>query len=212
MPKRLMMNHGRIIASLSNVSSQASADKLSRGKQFYYFCNHGERKVFLIMEGDFIVRSENGNKIINIISAPYVIGALPSIDPPPIWLEKVGYGRIYAIEYHQFWCVVDKKELRSDVMAIISAYHSDLLDYLQIASPDSEQYTLNLIRKWNSFPCHIKKRFSLLFFLTNSSFLSKSTASRTLKKLKDEGVIKLDKGRLSTISNFTAREVSQEHY
>ena len=203
MPKRLMINHGRVIASLSNFSSPASADKLSRGKQFYYFCNHGERKVFLIMEGDFIVRSENGNKIINIVSAPHVIGALPSIDPPPIWLEKVDHGRVHAVEYNKFWRIVYQKELRSDVMDIISSYHSDLLSYLQIASPDSEEYTLNLIRKWNSFPCHIKERFSLLFFLTNSSFLSKSTASRTLKKLKDEGVIKLDKGRLSTMSNST---------
>ena len=201
MPKRLMSQHGRVISSLSEFASVSSADKISRGKQFYEFCDSKKRKVYFITEGDFIVRSKNGNKIITIISAPFVIGAMPSLDSPPVCLEKVDFGRIYSLEYNYFWSLVYHKELHSDVMAILSGYHSDLLNYMQVQNNDAEVHTMNLIRRWSLFPCHIKKRFSLLYFLTNSSFISKSTASRTLKKLKDEGVIDLERGRLSAINN-----------
>lgn len=201
MPKRLISQHGHVISSLSEFASVSSADKISRGKQFYEFCDSKKRKVYFITEGDFIVRSKNGSKIITIISAPFVIGAMPSLDSPPVYLEKVDYGRIYSLEYNYFWSLVYHKELHSDVMTILSGYHSDLLNYMQVQNNDAEVHTMNLIRRWSLFPCHIKKRFSLLYFLTNSSFISKSTASRTLKKLKDEGVIDLERGRLSAINN-----------
>lgn len=210
MPKKLISHHGRVISSLKEFATLlSSADKISYGKQFYNFCNKSSKKVFFITEGDFIVRSRNGNKIINIISAPFVIGVMPSLESPPIFLEKVDYGRIYGIEYNYFWSLVHHKEMYSDVMSILSGYHSDLLNYIQTQDPDAEIHTLNLIRRWSLFPCHIQKRFSLLYFLTNSSFISKRTVSRALRKLKTEGMIQLDRGRLSAINTDLQESLSK---
>ncbi|EOI3545510.1 helix-turn-helix domain-containing protein [Cronobacter dublinensis] len=196
MPKHILQSHRNIIHNIEPYIKPARFDRLSRGKQFFDFFNGKERRVYLIKEGDFIIRSKNENKIINIITGPFVIGAMPALEAPPIFLEKVDYGKIYCIEYNQFWSLVNHKGLFPDVMKIMSGYHTDLLNCLQSHYANAEVQVTNAISRWSAFPCHIKKRFSVLYFLTNSTFLSKSTACRVLKKLRETGAVRLDKGRL----------------
>lgn len=196
MSRHVAESHLNIIHNMEPYIKPARFDRLSRGKQFFDFFTGQERKVYLIKEGDFIIRSKNGNKIINIITGPFVIGAMPALEAPPIFIEKVDYGKIYSIEYNQFWSLVNHKGLFPDVMKIMSGYHTDLLNCLQSHYANSEVQVTNAISRWSAFPSHIKKRFSVLYFLTNSTFLSKSTASRVLKKLRETGAVQLDKGKL----------------
>ena len=193
MSRHVAESYLNIIHNMEPYIKPARFDRLSRGKQFFDFFTGQERKVYLIKEGDFIIRSKNGNKIINIITGPFVIGAMPALEAPPIFIEKVDYGKIYSIEYNQFWSLVNHQGLFPDVM---SGYHTDLLNCLQSHYANSEVQVTNAISRWSAFPCHIKKRFSVLYFLTNSTFLSKSTASRVLKKLRETGAVQLDKGKL----------------
>ena len=81
-------------------------------------------------------------------------------------------------------------------MAVISGYHTEILSYIEAQNSCTETHTKNMIERWNAYPSHIRKRFSLLYFLINSSYLSKSTLCRIMKKLKEAGSLQLERGKL----------------
>lgn len=191
-----MTNHNNLIHSLNGYAKPAKADRLCKGKRIYLFNKNGLKYVYFVAEGDFFLKSSENDKIISVISAPFVIGAMPSLEPMPVYIEMIDYGKILSIEYDFFWSLVNNKSLYSDAMKVISGYHTDLMKFINTHNECTETYVRALVERWDTYPCHIKKRFSLLFYIVNSSFISKSTASRIVKKLKEKGCVFLQNGKL----------------
>lgn len=58
MSRHVAESHLNIIHNMEPYIKPARFDRLSRGKQFFDFFTGQERKVYLIKEGDFIIRSK----------------------------------------------------------------------------------------------------------------------------------------------------------
>jgi len=196
MHKHLKNSHRKIIEKLKDITSPAKIDKISKGKRLYELHTQSQKKVLFIMEGDYIIRSKINNKIIDIVSAPFVIGVTPSLEPLQVYIECIDFGRIHSMEYTQFWSVVNHQDLITEVMRIISGYHSMIINCLQLHHANTEEQFKKIVFQWGEFPESVKSRFSLLFFVVNTLSVSKSTACRFLSKMKNEGVIETDNGKL----------------
>ncbi|SFT38310.1 hypothetical protein SAMN05192562_10128 [Kosakonia arachidis] len=201
MPKRITVNHLNIIRKLNAYAESAKVDRLSRGKRIYNFNSNGVKRVFFIIEGDFFLRSSETGKIIKVISAPFVIGAMPSLEPLSVYIEVIDYGKIKSIDYNYFWSLVNYQELLPDAMTVMSEYHTDLIKFINGYNESNEEHVRTLVDRWKYHPCHIKKKISLLFFITNSTFMSKSTAARIIKRMKETRCINLKDGRLVVDEN-----------
>jgi hypothetical protein len=195
MSQCLLRNHNRIISTLSCYSNIAEPDEVVRGKRHYFLNKENCQRVFFLTEGDFLLRTLNENKIISIVSAPYVIGATPALEPTPLYLERVDYGVIKSIDYDQFWRVINYNNSHADVMNIIAGHYTDLMNYLMVSRSDAREQVIALLNMWKSLPMRLKDRYSVLYLLSNSSHLSKSTICRILKELKEEGELELENGR-----------------
>lgn len=194
---RVIENHERIIDCLADYTQVANTDEISRGKRRYHFCQGVSRRVFFILEGDFLLKLQSENKMLNILSAPFAMGVSPSLDAPPLYLERVDYGKVNYIDYDLFWQLVLEKDLLSDVMSIMSGQYSDLMNYIMLSKSNSYDQVISLIERWQKIPPHLKRRFSALYLLEHSSYLSKSSISRVLKELKESGELTLERGRFS---------------
>lgn len=196
MSEGILVNHINIIRKLNDYAQPAKVDRLSRGKRIYNFNSDDVKHVFFIVEGDFFLRSSISGKIIKVISSPFVIGAMPSLEPMPVYIERIDYGKIESIEYNYFWSLVNYQGLFPDAMKVMSGYHADLMKFINDHNESNEEHVRNLVSRWKYHPCHIKKKISLLFYITNSTFMSKSTAARIIKRLKENGCINLKDGKL----------------
>ncbi|EPV3677958.1 MULTISPECIES: helix-turn-helix domain-containing protein [Enterobacter cloacae complex] len=201
MSKKIIVNHLNIIRKLNDNAEPAKVDSLSRGKRIYNFSCNDVKRVFFIIEGDFFLRSSETGKIIKVISAPFVIGAMPSLEPLPVFIEMIDYGKIKSIDYHYFWSLVNYQGLLPDAMTVMSGYHTDLMKFINSHNENNEKHVRTLVDRWKYHPGHIKKKISLLFFITNSTFMSKSTAARIIKRMKETGCINLKNGRLVVDEN-----------
>jgi hypothetical protein len=188
--------HLALIKNMKGDFITAKFDKLSKGKQIFEFSDGARRKIFFVEEGDFLVKTKKDNKLITIVTGPFVIGLVPTADTLPFYLEKVDNGKISSIDYNHFWSLVNYRELLPEAMSVISCYHTEILSYIKTHNSCAETHTRNMIERWNKYPSHIRKRFSLLYFLSNSSHLSKSTLCRVIKRLKDAGNLQLERGKL----------------
>jgi len=195
--QRVIESHKRITDFFTHYTQIANPDEISRGKRRYHFCRNGTQRVFFILEGDFLLKLQSENKMLNILSAPFVIGVNPSLDVPPLYLERVDYGKVSSIDYDLFWKTVLDENLLSDVMMIMSEQYSDLMNYIMLSKSNSYNQVVSLIERWQKLPAHLKKRFSALFLIEHSSYLSKSSISRVLKDLKDSGGLTLEKGHFN---------------
>lgn len=193
---RVMENHIRINDFFTPHMQIAEPDEISRGKRRYYLNSKGSRRVYFITEGDFLLKMPPRHKILNIFSAPFVVGINPCLDIPPLYLERVDYGKVSYIDYDFFWETVLKKGLLNDTMKIMSQHYSDLMDYIMLSKKCTYDQVISLIERWQKLPPHLKRRFSVLFLIEHSSYMSKSSISRVLKDLKDRRKIVLDRGRL----------------
>lgn len=194
---RVIESHNRITDYFTRYAQLAEPNEISRGKRRYHFSSNGTRRVFFILEGDFLLKLQSENKMLNILSAPFVMGVSPSLDEPPLYLERVDYGKVSYINYDFFWETVLKEGLLSDVMMIMSEQYSDLMDYIMLSKSNSYDQVLSLIERWQKIPPHLKRRFSALHLIEHSSYLSKSSISRVLKELKDSGGLTLERGRFN---------------
>lgn len=194
---RLIKNHKRVIDYFADHVQVANPDEISRGKRRYHFCQGDTQRVFFILEGDFLLKLQSENKILSILSAPFVMGVNPSLDAPPVYLERVDYGKISYIEYDCFWKRALEKDLLSDVMSIMSGQYTELMNYILLSKSNSHDQVIALLERWQKIPSHLKRRFSALYLIEHSSYLSKSSISRVLKELKDSGQLTLERGRLS---------------
>lgn len=194
---RVIESHNRITDVFTRHAQLAEPDEISRGKRRYHFSSNGMRRVFFILEGDFLLKLQSENKMLNILSAPFVMGVSPSLDAPPLYLERVDYGKVSYINYDFFWETVLKEGLFSDVMMIMSEQYSDLMDYIMLSKSNSYEQVISLIERWQKIPPHLKRRFSALYLIEHSSYLSKSSISRVLKELKDSGELTLERGRFN---------------
>lgn len=194
---RVIGNHETILDYFASYAQVANPDEISRGKRRYHFSHGDSRRVFFILEGDFLLKLQSENKMLNILSAPFVVGVSPSLDAPPLYLERVDYGKITYVDYEFFWQRVLEKDLLSDVMSIMSGQYSDLMSYIMLSKSNSYDQVISLIERWQKIPPHLKRRFSALYLLEHSSYLSKSSISRVLKELKDSGELTLERGRFS---------------
>ncbi|ROP59985.1 CRP-like cAMP-binding protein [Enterobacter sp. BIGb0383] len=200
---RVIKNHESVIDYFAGHAQVANPDEISRGKRRYHFCQGDARRVFFILEGDFLLKLQTENKILNILSAPFVMGVNPSLDAPPLYLERVDYGKVSYVEYDFFWKRVLEKDLLDDVMSIMSGQYTDLMNYILLSKSNSHDQVIALLDRWQKIPSHLKRRFSALYLIEHSSYLSKSSISRVLKELKDSGKLTLERGRLSHEDEFT---------
>ncbi|KOY60674.1 hypothetical protein AM629_18065 [Photorhabdus heterorhabditis] len=201
MPKKIIINHINIIRRLNDYAESAKVDRFSKGKRIYNFSSNDAKRVFFIIEGDFFLRSSETGKIIKVISAPFVIGAMPSLEPQSVFIQMIDYGKIKSLDYNYFWSLVNYQGLFPDAMKVMSGYHTDLMKFINGHKESNEEHVRTLVDRWKYHPCHIKKKISLLFFITNSSFMSKSTAARIIKRMKETGCINLKDGRLVVDEN-----------
>lgn len=194
---RVTENHERIIDVLAGYTQIAEPDEISRGKRRYHLSKDNVRRVMFILDGDFLLKLKNGNKVLNIISAPFVVGVTPALEDPPVYLERIDYGKVSFIDYDTFWQLVFEKDLFNDAMSIVSGHYSDLMSYIQLPKGNSYDEVLSLIARWTKLPPHLKKRFSALYLIEHSSHLSKSSICRVLKELKEKGELELINGKFS---------------
>lgn len=192
---RVTENHERIIDALAGYTQIAEPDEISRGKRRYHLTKDNVRRVLFILDGDFLLKLKSENKVLNILSAPFVVGVTPALDEPPVYLERIDYGKVSFVDYETFWRLVFEKNLFNDAMSILSGQYSDLMDYLQLPKSNSHDEVVSLIERWGKLPPHLKKRFSALYLLENSSHLSKNSICRVLKDLKDKGELVLVNGK-----------------
>lgn len=194
---RVIESHNRIADFFARHAQVAEPDEISRGKRRYHFSSNDARRVFIILEGDFLLKLQPENKMLNILSAPFVIGVSPSLEAPPLYLERVDYGKVRYINYDFFWKTVLEEDLLSDTMMIMSEQYSDLMEYIMLSKSNSYDQVISLIERWQKIPPHLKRRFSALYLIEHSSYLSKSSISRVLKELKDSGELSLERGRFN---------------
>lgn len=159
---RVTENHERIIDALAGFTQIANPDEISRGKRRYHLTKDHVRRVMFILDGDFLLKLKGENKVLNILSAPFVVGVTPALDEPPVYLERVDYGKVSFIDYDVFWRLVFEKDLFNDAMSILSGQYSDLMNYIQLPKSNSYDEVLSLIERWKKLPTHLKKRFSAL--------------------------------------------------
>ncbi|MGC0810679.1 helix-turn-helix domain-containing protein [Pantoea agglomerans] len=194
---RVTENHERIIDALAGYTQVASPDEISRGKRRYHLTKDNVRRVMFILDGDFLIKLKSENKVLNILSAPFVVGVTPALDEPPVYLERIDYGKVSFIDYDVFWRLVFEKDLFNDAMSILSGQYSDLMNYIQLTKNNSHDEVISLIARWEKLPPHLKKRFSALYLIENSSHLSKSSICRVLKELKEKGELTLINGKFT---------------
>ncbi|WP_261642337.1 helix-turn-helix domain-containing protein [Erwinia mallotivora] len=184
-----------IINSILSDAENSEPDEISRGKRRYKFYKNDSRVVYLLLEGDFCLKTKGNNKILSILSAPYIIGFIPSSQEVPLYLERVDYGKIKHIDYDSFWKFVNEKKMVDEVMNIMSAQYTDLMNVISLNKSTSSEEVRALVQRWQKIPQHLQKRFSVMYLIENSSDLSKSSISRVLKEMKESGEISLDRGR-----------------
>lgn len=194
---RVTENHERIIDALAGYTQVANPDEISRGKRRYHLTKDNVRRVMFILDGDFLLKIKSENKVLNILSAPFVVGVTPALDEPPVYLERVDYGKVSFIDYDVFWRLVFEKDLFNDAMSILSGQYSDLMNYIHLPKNNSHDEVISLIGRWAKLPPHLKKRFSALYLIENSSHLSKSSICRVLKELKEKGELTLVNGKFT---------------
>ncbi|ADO07914.1 transcriptional regulator [Pantoea sp. Bo_2] len=194
---RVTENHERIIDALAGYTQVANPDEISRGKRRYHLTKDNVRRVMFILDGDFLLKLKSENKVLNILSAPFVVGVTPALDEPPVYLERIDYGKVSFIDYDVFWRLVFEKDLFNDAMSILSGQYSDLMNYIQLPKNNSHDEVISLIGRWEKLPPHLKKRFSALYLIENSSHLSKSSICRVLKELKEKGELTLVNGKFT---------------
>ncbi len=194
---RVTVNYDRIIDALAGYTHIANPDEISRGKRRYHLTKDNVRRVMFILDGDFLLKLKDKNKVLNILSSPSVVGVTPPYDESPVYLERIDYGKISYIEYDVFWQLIFEKDLFDDAMSILSCQYSDLMDYIQLSKSNSYDEVTSLIERWKKLPSHLKRRFSVLYLIEHSSHLSKSSISRVLKDLKERGELELVNGKFT---------------
>lgn len=192
---RVIGNHERIIDALAGYTQIANPDEISRGKRRYHLTKDNVRRVMFVLDGDFLLKLKSEHKVLNVLSAPFVVGVNPTLDDPPVYLERIDYGKVSFIDYEKFWRLVFEKDLFDDAMSILSGQYSDLMNYIQLPKSNSFEEVISLIDRWKKLPPHLKKRFSALYLIENSSHLSKSSICRVLKELKERGELQLVNGK-----------------
>lgn len=191
----VLESNEQIINLLLPYAENSEPDEISRGKRRYKFCKKEQRVVYLLLEGDFCLKVKGGNKILSIVSAPCVIGFMPALEEIPLYLERVDYGKIKHVDYDFFWKSVKDKKIFEDVMKVMSGQYTDLMSHISMNKCTSADEVRSLVHRWQQIPEHLKKRFSVMYLIENSSDLSKSSISRVLKEMKENGEISLDRGR-----------------
>ncbi|WP_313656049.1 transcriptional regulator [Pantoea sp.] len=194
---RVIENHERVISALAEHAQIADPDEISRGKRRYHLTKDNVRRVMFILDGDFLLKIKGENKVLNILSAPFVVGVTPALDEQPVYLERIDYGKVSFIEYDLFWRLIFEKDIFNDAMSILSGQYSDLMNYIQLSKKNSHDEVISLIERWKKLPPHLKKRFSALYLIEHSSHLSKSSICRVLKELKEKGELVLINGKFT---------------
>lgn len=194
---RVTENHERVIDALAGYTQAANPDEISRGKRRYHLTKDNLRRIMFILDGDFLLKLKGDHKVLNVLSAPFVVGVTPALDEPPVYLERIDYGKVSFIDYDLFWQLIFEKDLFNDAMSILSGQYSDLMNYIQLSKNNSYDEVVSLIRHWEKLPPHLKKRFSALCLIQNSSHLSKSSICRVLKELKEKGELTLVNGKFT---------------
>ena len=185
----------KLIELLLPLSVNAEPDEISRGKRRYTFLKKGQRVVYLLTDGDFFMKVREGNKILSIVSAPLVTGFTPYQDDIPLYLERVDYGKIKYISYEFFWQCVKEHGMFDDAMTVMASQYTNLMQYISLNRVTSASEVNALIERWQEMPEHLKRRFSVMYLIENSSYLSKSSISRVLKDMREKGKIVLDRGK-----------------
>lgn len=185
----------KLIELLMPIAVNSEPDEISRGKRRYTFSKKGQRVVYLLTDGDFFIKVREGNKIMSIVSAPLLTGFTPYREDMPLYLERVDYGKIKHVSYDVFWQCVKEHGMLDDAMAILALEYTNLMQHISLNRDTSASEVRALIERWQTIPEHLKRRFSVMYLIENSSYLSKSSISRVLKDMREEGTLALDRGK-----------------
>ncbi|WP_231566734.1 transcriptional regulator [Erwinia sp. 9145] len=193
----LELSYRKFINIFSPFMLNAEPDEISRKKRRYRFDKNDQCVVYFLQEGDYFLSTQNGHKIIDILSSPSIAGVVPGLSKMPLYLERVDYGKISYLPHDDFWRLVFEFDLFDDAMLIMSAQQSELINYIALNKANALEEVRSLIGWWSKIPDHLKRRFSIMYLIENSSWLSKSSISRALKAMKEKGEIALERGRIS---------------
>ncbi len=189
--------YARVIKEIMPFCQTATPDEVYKGKRRYDFNKEGEQLVFVIEEGDYFVKRRQDDKVIELITSPSVIGFLPALrEDYPIYLERIDYGKISYITLKNCMRIIFSHQMMGDVLYILSQRFTNMIYFISDNNGDATKEVCNAITRLQNLPDHIKKRFSALSLIGQTTHLSKSSISRVLKKLQDDGVLSLDKGHL----------------
>ncbi|MDF7657749.1 hypothetical protein PUG81_02110 [Erwiniaceae bacterium L1_54_6] len=171
-------------------------DDVVNGKRRYYLQNKNGRKIYLIDKGDYFLKVKDSNRIVGVYSDPAVVGVTHGIDESPLYLEKIGYGKIYDIELNFFWEMVKNHDLIDYVIDIFSESYHQLMCFNLMNKKDTYEEIKAYIDFWREMPERIIRGHSMLSLLEQSSNLSRSTICRVLRNMRENEGLNLVNGRI----------------
>ncbi|MEC5341968.1 helix-turn-helix domain-containing protein [Brenneria populi] len=191
----------RLTKTLSPHTRLATPTEIVKGKRRYHMRSGGEQLIYFLDEGEFLMKRTRDNKVISVIVSPSIVGwSLAALGGNDIYIERVDYGKIRCLPLDIALRVVTAYQRFDDVLYIVNFWFHYLVNFCVDNDGDSISVVEKCLVSLSNLPPEVRRRFSVLTFISERTSLSKSTIFRILKKLQQEQVIEMENGRLKNIS------------
>ncbi|MFP1914420.1 helix-turn-helix domain-containing protein [Lonsdalea quercina] len=200
----LQQSISRLTKILSPHRQLAQPTEVVKGKRRYHFHVAETRLIYFIEEGEFLMKSAKDNRVICVLLAPCIVGWSTAIyGANEIYIERIDYGKIYCLPFDTALRVVTAYQRFDDVLNIVNYHFNSLLNYCVDNGGDSVSIVTKMLVSLERLPPDVRKRFTVLSFISQRTSLSKSTILRVIKKLQEAGSLTMSHGRLKS---FTLEE------
>ncbi|MFP1722550.1 helix-turn-helix domain-containing protein [Lonsdalea quercina] len=197
----LLQSISRLTKILSPHRKLAQPTEVVKGKRRYHFHVAETRLIYFIEEGEFLMKSAKDNRVLCVLLAPCIIGWSTAIyGANEVYIERIDYGKIYCVSFDTALRVVTAYQRFDDVLNIVNYHFTSLLNYCVDSGGDSVSIVTKMLASLKRLPPEVRKRFTVLSFISQRTSLSKSTILRVLKKLQEDGSLTMSHGRLNTFS------------
>ncbi|KAA8995378.1 hypothetical protein FJU30_24635 [Affinibrenneria salicis] len=191
----------RLTKMLSPHARSAIPTEVIKGKRRYHLRCAGEQVIYFLDEGEFLMKRTRDNKVISVILSPSIVGwSLAALEGDDIYIERVDYGKIRCLPFNIALRVVTAYQRFDDVLNIVNFWFHYLVNFCVDNDGDSVSIVKKMLISLNNLPPEVRQRFTALTFIAQRTSLSKSTIFRVLKKLQENELIELERGRLKKIS------------